>query len=87
MSNPPPAQPTMACPLRRLSLSLPLSPSTSTVGQNCLSVEGIPEDFLVESKVSLLVIDGNAMTQAQFSHLPGHDAYSARFTAAKKKQG
>lgn len=52
---------------------------------NVLELNKIPKSLLVESKVSLLALDGNVFTQKQLQNYDGFDAYMERYTATKRK--
>jgi Leucine-rich repeat (LRR) protein len=53
--------------------------------QNLIELNNVPKSLLVESKVSLLNIDGNLFTAKQFEQLDGYDKYIERYTATRRK--
>jgi len=57
------------------------------VEENCIDRTGVPTEFLRDSPCSLFVYDGNPVMTRQLQGIEGFDAYSARFTATKKKFG
>lgn len=57
------------------------------LNENCISKEGIPVPLLRDSQVCLITFEGNPLQSKEFQDLEGHDAYSARYTLAKKKMG
>ena len=55
------------------------------VEENCLDAAGFPAEFLRNSPVSLIAMDGNPIVSRSFQNLEGYEAYSERYTATKRK--
>lgn len=53
--------------------------------ENCLSMSGVPEKILAESKVSTLALDGNTFMSKELERHPGYDKYQERYTANRRK--
>nr|CAB3263526.1 leucine-rich repeat-containing protein 57-like [Phallusia mammillata] len=53
--------------------------------ENCVPLDGISKKILLDSKISLLVFDGNLFTQKDFQQVEGYSQYMERYTATKKK--
>ena len=61
--------------MKKLSKDLAKCPNLKTVrlDHNGLHVESFPEEFLADSQVSLLSIEGNPIDPKKFQEAPGYD--------------
>lgn len=58
---------------------------TLRLEENCLQLTSIPQRLLVDSKISLLTLEGNLFEMKSFADLEGYELYMERYTAVKKK--
>lgn len=70
-----------------LSPNLSSSPRLRTLRleENCLALQSLPTSILSNSKVSLLVLEGNLFDVKSLDGLEGWDMYMERYTAVKRK--
>lgn len=70
-----------------LSPNLSSSPRLRTLRleENCLALQSLPTSILSNSKVSLLVLEGNLFDVKSLASLEGWDMYMERYTAVKRK--
>ncbi|XP_012282226.1 leucine-rich repeat-containing protein 57 [Orussus abietinus] len=58
---------------------------TLRLEENCLQINAIPVKILKDSKISVLILEGNLFEMKQFVELEGYEQYMERYTAVKKK--
>lgn len=58
---------------------------TLRLEENCLQLSSIPKALLIDSKVSVITLEGNLFEMKNFSDLEGYDKYMERYTEVKKK--
>jgi len=58
---------------------------TLRLEENCLSLNAIPSQLLIDSGVSLLSLDGNLFDSKSLDSVTGYDQYMERYTAVKRK--
>jgi len=55
------------------------------IEENCMPIDGLPNELLANSSVSLIAYDGNLFENKAFQNLDGYENYLERYTATKKK--
>lgn len=58
---------------------------TLRLEENCLNLDSIPKELLVDSPVSTMNLNGNLFSEKQFADCDGYDKYLARYTAVRRK--